>query len=58
MKIQDLLNQSKPLSNGVYCEEGRKLESADWNSRPIENELHGKIGKLEMENKGVQEVFQ
>ena len=27
------------LSNGVYGEEWRKFASADWNSRPIENEL-------------------
>ena len=38
------------IHNGVYGEEGRKLASADWNSRPIENELHGKIEKLEREN--------
>ena len=38
------------LHNGVYGEEGRKLASADWNTRLIENELRGKIEKLEMEN--------
>ena len=38
------------MSNGVYGEEGRKLASADWNARPIENELNEKIEKLEMEN--------
>lgn len=38
------------LSNGVYGEEGRKLASADWNARPIENELVEKIEKLEREN--------
>lgn len=38
------------LSNGVYGEKGRKLASADWNTRPIENELHEKIEKLEREN--------
>ena len=27
------------LHNGVYGEYGRKLASADWNSRTIENEL-------------------
>ena len=46
MKIQDLLNQSKPLSNGVYGEEGRKLASADWNARPIENELEAENARL------------
>ena len=46
------------LHNGVYGEEGRKLASADWNSRPIENELHGKIGKLEAENKRLREALQ
>ncbi len=46
------------LSNGVYGEEGRKLASADWNSRPIENELHEKIGKLEAENKRLREALQ
>ena len=38
------------LHNGVYGEEGRKLASADWNSRPIENELNEKIEKLERKN--------
>lgn len=38
------------LHNGVYGEEGRKLASADWNARPIENELNEKIEKLEKEN--------
>lgn len=28
-----------------------KKTVADWNRRPIENELRGKIGKLEAENK-------
>ena len=42
------------LSNGVYGEEGRKFASADWNSRPIENELTEKIGKLEEENTRLQ----
>ena len=46
------------LSNGVYGEKGRKLAYADWNSRPIENELHGKIGKLESENKRLREALQ
>ena len=44
--------------NGVYGEEGRKLASADWNTRPIENELHGKIGKLESENKRLREALE
>ena len=39
------------LSNGVYGEEGRKLASADWNSRPIENEL-------EAENKRLREALE
>lgn len=34
------------LSNGVYGEEGRKLASADWNTRPIEDELDKKNGFL------------
>ena len=34
------------LSNGVYGEEGRKLASADWNSRPIENELEAENARL------------
>ena len=38
------------MSNGVYGEEGRKLASSDWNNRPIEDELIGKIEKLEREN--------
>ena len=71
MKTQDLLNQSKPLSNGVYGEEGRKLASSDWNARPIENELEAENARLreelessrylteeEAETNGVQEVFQ
>ena len=46
------------LSNGVYGEKGRKLASADWNSRPIENELNEKIEKLEMENKRLREALE
>ena len=42
------------LHNGVYGEEGRKLASADWNARPIENELVEKIEKLEAENARLQ----
>ena len=34
------------IHNGVYGEEGRKLASADWNSRPIENELEAEIKRL------------
>ena len=45
------------LSNGVYGEKGRKFASADWNSRPIENELNEKIGKLERENKRLREAL-
>ena len=29
-----------------------------WNSRPIENELHKKIEKLEMENKRLREALE
>ena len=46
------------LSNGVYGEKGRKLASADWNSRPIENELTEKIEKLERENKRLREALE
>ena len=46
------------MRNGVYGEEGRKLASADWNSRPIEDELRGKIGKLERENKRLREALE
>ena len=38
------------LHNGLYGEEGRKLASADWNARPIENEL-------EAENKRLREAL-
>ena len=34
------------LRNGVYGEEGRKLASADWNARPIENELEAENTRL------------
>ena len=46
------------LHNGVYGEEGRKLASADWNARPIEDELRGKIEKLEAENTRLREALQ
>ena len=46
------------LSNGVYGEKGRKLASADWNARPIENELNEKIEKLERENKRLREALE
>ena len=46
------------MHNGVYGEEGRKLASADWNSRPIEDELRGKIEKLEAENKRLREALE
>lgn len=46
------------IHNGVYGEEGRKLASADWNSRSIEDELHGKIGKLEEENARLREALE
>ena len=39
------------MHNGVYGEEGRKLASADWNARPIENEL-------EAENKRLREALE
>ena len=45
------------LHNGVYGEEGRKLASADWNARPIENELNEKIEKLKAENKRLREAL-
>ena len=45
------------LHNGVYGEEGRKLASADWNARPIEDKLHEEIGKLEAENKRLREAL-
>lgn len=46
------------IHNGVYGEYGRKLASADWNARPIENELAEKIEKLEAENKRLREALQ
>ena len=46
------------MHNGVYGEEGRKLASADWNARPIEDELHGKIEKLERENTRLREALE
>ena len=46
------------MHNGVYGEEGRKLASAAWNTRPIENELSGKIEKLEAENKRLREALE
>ena len=42
------------LHNGVYGEEGRKLASADWNVRPIEDELHEEIENSEAENARLQ----
>ena len=45
------------LSNGVYGEKGRNLASADWNFRPIENELNEKIEKLERENARLREAL-
>ena len=45
------------IHNGVYGEEGRKLASAEWNTRLIENELPGKIEKLEAENKRLREAL-
>ena len=46
------------IHNGVYGEEGRKLVSADWNARPIENELNEKIENLERENKRLREALE
>ena len=34
------------MHNGVYGEEGKKLASADWNARPIENELEAENVRL------------
>ena len=34
------------MHNGVYGEEGKKLASADWNARPIENELEAENARL------------
>ena len=45
------------MRNGVYGECGRKLASADWNARPIEDELHGRIDELEAENKRLREAL-
>lgn len=33
----------------------RKEAAAAWNNRPLEDELHGKIGELETENKRMRE---
>lgn len=46
------------IHNGVYGEEGRKLASADWNDRPIENELNEKIEKFETENARLREALE
>ena len=46
------------MRNGVYGEQGRKLASADWNTRPIENELNEKIEKLESENTRLREALE
>ena len=45
------------LRNGVYGEEGRKLASADWNARPIEDKLHEELNKLEAKNKRLREAL-
>ena len=34
------------MRNGVYGECGRKLAAADWNARPIENELQAENKRL------------
>ena len=46
------------LHNGLYGEEGRKLASADWNARPIEDKLHEEIEELEEENKRLREALE
>ena len=46
------------LHNGLYGEEGRKLASAEWNTRLIENELSEKIEKLEAENTRLREALE
>ena len=46
------------LHNGLYGEEGRKLASAEWNTRLIESELNEKIWKLEMENTRLREALE
>ena len=46
------------MRNGVYGEYGRKLASADWNNRQIENELNEKIEKLERKNKRLREALE
>ena len=46
------------IHNGVYGEEGRKLASAEWNTRLIENELHKKIEKLKAENTRLREALE
>ena len=45
------------MRNGVYGECGRKLASADWNARPIEDELHEEIKNLEAENARLREAL-
>ena len=45
------------LHNGLYGEEGRKLASAEWNTRLIENELSEKIEKLEAENTRLRDAL-
>ena len=52
--------------SGVYCNCGAELtffesdkEAAEkWNTRPIENELHEKIEKLEAENTRLREALE
>lgn len=46
------------MHNGVYGKEGRKLVSADWNARPIEDKLHEEIENLEAENKRLREALE
>ena len=42
---------------GKDCSTRESAVSA-WNTRPIENELSGKIGKLESENKRLREALE
>ena len=46
------------IHNQVYVEEGKKVASTEWNTRPIEDKLHEEIEKLEMENKRLREALE
>lgn len=46
------------MRNGVYGECGRKLASADWNARPIENELEAEIALLQRKlNESIEDNY-